>query len=126
MRTVLFVFLTFCSVLSFAQSENILSNAISKDNAKALSSFFDESIDLELPDTKGIYSKQQAKLVLSEFFNKNSIISFKEKHIGGGGEKAHFHIGSIETSKQKFRTYILYHLVQDKPQIIELRIESED
>ena len=126
MRKAVFIFLIFSSHLSFSQTENILSKALSKDNAKALSSFFDESIDMELPNIKGIYSKQQAKLVLSEFFNQNTIIAFKEKHLGGGGEKAHFLIGSLQTSKQEFRTYILYHIVQDKPQIIELRIEPED
>ncbi len=126
MQKVIFMFCVLVSCSLFAQSDNGLKNSFAKENAKSLSNFFKPSIDLKLPDIKGIYNKQQAKLVLNKFFDENPIESFTIKHEGGGGEKALFQIGSLQCGESNFRTYILYDIVEGKPQIIELRIESEE
>lgn len=126
MRSLVLLFFLATWFNSHSQSKNILTKAFANENAKGLSSFFNETIDLELPGVKGIYSKQQAKLVVNSFFNKHQITKFEENHIGGGKAKANFHIGTVYTSEKKYRSYMLYHFVEDKPQIIELRIEPEE
>lgn len=126
MRKILFILCVFLSCSLFAQTENAMKHSFSKEKVAEISNYFKSSIDLKLPDVKGIYNQQQAKLVVQNFFDKHPVSSFSIKHQGGSEDKALFQIGSLKCGKVNFRTYILYDMVEGKPQIIELRIESEE
>lgn len=95
-------------------------------NAELLAAHFSEQIDLKVSNTKGIYGKQQAKLIMADFFKKTPALVYKVKHNGGSKAKAKFEIGELSNSKRKFRTYLLYQVHENSLQIIELRIEPED
>ena len=126
MRFIL-VLLSFCIGLSaFAQSQTVVGKQLETGNTEKLTSYFSDNIELEIPGSKGLFNKQQASIVLKDFFSKNPPNKYFQKHKGGGNNKALFEIGSLLTEEKKYRTYLLYNLIDNTPQIIELRIELEE
>jgi|SRR5690554_1375346 len=124
MRLFLLLILSFC--FSAIQAQNsTFESSLSTANTALLSSYFDGKLELSTPSAKGVYSKQQAKVILDQFFQKNIPNKYTYKHDGGSKERSLYEIGKLECQKDTFRTYILYNLVEGKPQIIELRIEKE-
>ncbi|MEQ8907569.1 MAG: DUF4783 domain-containing protein [Vicingaceae bacterium] len=95
-------------------------------DAAKLSSFFSKKVDLKVPNSKGIYSKKQAELVMADFFDDNLALKYNVKHYGGSKAKAKFEIGELVNKEKKYRTYLLYQTNDSSLQIIELRIEPED
>ena len=121
------VFLSFCTALSLsAQSQTELGKQLEAGNAEKLTSFFSQNIELEIPGSKGLFNKKQASIVLKDFFSNNPPHKYFQKHNGGGNNKSLFEIGSLITKEKRFRTYLLYDLIDNAPQIIELRIELEE
>lgn len=109
-----------------AQTQTEIGQQLEAGNAAQLTSYFNETIELEIPGSKGHFNKKQATIVLKDFFLKHPPTNYLKKHSGGGNNKALFEIGSLLTSEKRFRTYLLYNLIENKPQIIELRIELEE
>lgn len=123
----LLVLLSFCIGLGVsAQSQTEIGKLLETGNAEKLTSFFSQNVELEIPGSKGLFNKKQASIVLKDFFSKNPPNKYFQKHDGGGNNKALFEIGSLITKQKKYRTYLLYNLVDNTPQIIELRIELEE
>ncbi|MEQ8625565.1 MAG: DUF4783 domain-containing protein [Vicingaceae bacterium] len=121
------VLLSFSFTLStFAQKQSEIGKQLETGNAEKLTSFFKENVELEIPGSKGLFNKKQASIVLDDFFSKNPPNKYFQKHNGGGNNKALFEIGSLLSKDKKYRTYLLYNLVDNTPQIIELRIELEE
>ena len=120
---ILLLILPFYSSLSAQQKE--IGESLHQANVEALGKYFNTSIELAMPHLEGVYNKKQAQIVLTEFFSKNEVIQYEFKHKGGGKSKASFEIGSLQTKKGNFRCYILYNLLENKPQIIEFRIDKE-
>ena len=55
-------------------------NAIKTGNAAQLSSYFDDNVELTLPDKSDSYSKAQAQLIVKDFFGNNGVKGFELKH----------------------------------------------
>jgi hypothetical protein len=126
MKQYLFTLLLFTCILGRAQHSETLNLHLQEGDAIALSGYFDASLDLTIPSSKGIYNKKQAEQLLQNFFSANSPKSYAVKHKGGSPEKTLFEIGTLNTSDKTYRTYLLYKINNQLPQIIELRIESEE
>ncbi|HWC53267.1 MAG TPA: DUF4783 domain-containing protein, partial [Chitinophagaceae bacterium] len=62
--------------------------ALRSGNAEELSKYFDDNVELTLPDKSDNYSKAQAVLIMRDFFNNNNVTNFEVKHKGdnGGGQ----------------------------------------
>jgi len=114
----------FYSTLTWSQNATIAKTI--QENASEIGNYFDTSVDLDLPDSEGVFNKKQATLVIKEFFTKIDVITYEFKHQGGGRSKSYFEIGQLKSAKQNYRTYILYNLIEDKPIIIEFRIDLEE
>jgi hypothetical protein len=115
------VFNGFCAT----DGEQEITNAIRSGNWKKIASYFDNSIELNLPDNEGLYSKAQAELILKDFFTKNTAKNYTAKHGGDSKDGAHFTIGTLNTSNGNFRTYFFLKKEGDKKLIKEFRIEKE-
>jgi len=126
MRKAALGILLFVNINIQAQDNSIIAQIMGSKDADYVSSFFNSTIDLELPDSKGVYSLNQAKLLYTEFLKNQPDLVYVKKHNGGGSNKPKFEIGTLKSNKLTFRTYLLYNLVQEKPQIIELRVQTED
>lgn len=121
--TVSLLFLTFFSIKA---QDKLIAEAMVSGESIHISQYFDDNIEIVTNQLSGVYSKQQAKQIIKSFFEKNPPSNYIQKHKGGSASRSFFEIGELNCGNKKFRTYILYNLVQDKPQIIELRIENQD
>ncbi|KAA3650506.1 MAG: DUF4783 domain-containing protein [Bacteroidetes bacterium] len=118
-----FIFLI-STQLAFTQISDSLSIALQKGDSKLLAHFFSETVEISIENEEGFYSQKQAEIIVSSFFKKNKPTSYTVKHEGGSKSKSQFTIGTLVTEKDTFRTHLLYNKLNNKIQIIELRIES--
>jgi hypothetical protein len=124
----LFTSLLVASVItltSFAQKSNIdaVIGALGSGNATELSNYFEESVELTLPDQSDSYSKAQALLILKDFFSNNGVKSFDVKHKGdGGGGK--FCVGTLQTRSGNFRTTVFMKMKNNREIVKEIRFQS--
>lgn len=100
-----------------------LTQAIEQGNTKAIMMNVHNKVDITLHGQSGIYSKNQSKFILEDFFKKNkpekfNIISKNEI------EKSSFFVGKMNTVNQQFRVCILTKKIKDKIFIYQIRIEE--
>ncbi len=125
--------LLFIQILCFSYASNTLYNdipdgiiiAIKEGNASELAKYFNNNVELALSDIDDMYSKNQAELIIKDFFKKHPPTSFDILH-KGGKETSRYAIGNLTTSTGKFRITILIKIKEDKSLINQLRIEKED
>jgi len=98
-------------------------DALRTGNTSALSAYFNSSIELAILDQEDIYSKQQAELIIKDFFAKHVPSSFIILH-KGGKEGSQYAIGNLVTSSGTFRVTLWIKLTQNKPYIHQLRFEE--
>ncbi|HXR83865.1 MAG TPA: DUF4783 domain-containing protein [Hanamia sp.] len=107
------------TIVSFTQ----IISAIKSGNANEVSKFFDNTIEITLPDKSNSYSKSQAQLVLQEFFKNNPVKDFKTIHQSenAGSE---YCIGNLTTINGVFRTTIFVKQKGQQELVQELRFEK--
>ena len=98
-------------------------NAIRSGNANEMAKYFDNTVEITLPQRSNSYSKSQAELVLRDFFHDNNVKSFetihKSENIG-----SQYCIGNLTTVNGVFRTIIYMKQKGDKQVIQEMRFEK--
>ena len=73
-KAILFTVVMFIMTSAMPNQEvfNVIESAIASGNATTLSQYLGSSVELELPgESEGMYSKQQAQMILKRFFEKN-------------------------------------------------------
>ena len=113
--------LIFC-LSSFVSVDDVIS-AIKNGSASQLSKFFDNTIQITLPNKTNAYSKSQGELVLKDFFDKNMVKDFVIVHKGENGG-SQFIIGTLDTKNGEYRTTIYIKQKGDKQLLQELRFEK--
>ncbi len=125
--TVTILLLSFqCS--AFAQSGSFpqaLVKATQNGDASTLAGYFNDNIELVLPGKSGVYSRNQAEMVVRDFFETVAPQEFKIIH-EGNRENASFVIGSLTGKSETFRVYFLTKNNEKKLVIHQLRIEKQD
>lgn len=123
---------TCCAIFAGANSiQNKIPNSIltsmETGDAKALSAFFNQNIELVVLDSDNVYSKAQAQQIVTTFFNKFPPISGKAFSIihETGKADAQSVIGKLKTEKGDFRIYFLLKKNGEKEYIHQLRIEQQ-
>ncbi len=94
-------------------------------NAKVLSSYFNQNVELAILENDNVYSKAQAEQIVSNFFNRYKPEKFTVIH-QGGKEGARYVIGNLSTSQENFRVYFLLKKTTGKDIIHQLRIEKQE
>ncbi|MEO7924038.1 MAG: DUF4783 domain-containing protein [Chitinophagaceae bacterium] len=112
---------------SFKPQGNIdeVIGALRAGNSTQLSGYFDENVELTLPDKSDSYSKAQAQLIVKDFFGNNGIKGFELKH-KGDSPGGHFCIGTLQTNAGNFRTNVFMKIKNGKEVIKEIRFQSID
>jgi hypothetical protein len=109
---------------SFAQTGGIddVIGALRSGNTTEMSKFFDDNLELTLPDKSDSYSKAQATLILKDFFSNNGVKGFEVKHKGDqtGGQ---FCIGTLQTKSGSFRTTVFMKVKNGKELVKEIRFQ---
>lgn len=99
--------------------------SLKSGNSRTLSEYFNQNVELVVPDSDNVYSKAQAQQIVSSFFSNNSPRSFNVIH-QGGKEGAQYVIGNLGTQKGTFRVYFLLKKSDGKDYIHQLRIEKQE
>jgi hypothetical protein len=101
-----------------------VTNAIALGNARALQEQCHSSIELETPESSGIYSRLQSEQILKRFFDKHPPVSFQLQHQGFSNTGSRFAIGHyISSDDESFRVSIFVKKQNGTFQIHELRFE---
>ena len=125
----LFLFLLISSY-GFSQTGNdvvkSVSHALNAGDVRALSPYFNATIDLTLPDNDGTYSNKQAEQLLKVFFRENPVKSFTLDHHGNSNDGSQYLIGTLFcTSGTVFRVYSLIKKQGENNLIHQLQIEEK-
>lgn len=97
--------------------------ALRSGNSSELSKYFDDNVELTLPEKSDSYSKAQAQLIVKDFFNNNNVKGFDLKH-KGDSPGGHFCIGTLQTNAGNFRTNVFMKGRNGKEVIKEIRFQS--
>ena len=97
--------------------------AMKTGNAGAVAKYFDNSVEISMPDKSNSYSKSQAELVLKDFFATNPVKSFEIIHKGENAG-SQYCIGTLQTKNGAYRTTIFMKQKGDKQVLQELRFEN--
>ena len=110
---------------SYAQNDSKLFNSISsyfqQNDDEKLSNQFAENLDLTIGEIDGTYCKQQASVLIKDFFIDNKTISIKMKHQGASNERTHYAVYDLKTKNKNWTVYIL---LDKSSRIIQLQIED--
>ena len=122
----IFTLLTVGALLSsftfFSSIDEVIS-AMKSGNSAGIARFFDNTIEINMPDKSNSYSKSQAELVLKDFFNSNTVKGFEVIH-KGENSGSQFCIGTLVTRNGSFRTTIFMKQKGDKQLLQEIRFEN--
>ncbi len=124
------IFILFISVQNqvFSQTSSFpqaLIKATQNGDASTLAGYFNDNIELVLPGKSGVYSRNQAEMVVRDFFDTTEPQEFNIIH-EGNRESACFVIGSLTGKAETFRVYFLTKNNDKKIVIHQLRIEKQD
>lgn len=124
-KLLLFPFLlcSFAFILVDEVTVDEVIKAIKNGDATEISKYFDNTVEITLPDKSNSYSKSQAELVLRDFFNTNVVKDFEVLHKGDNAG-SQFCIGILQTKNGIFRTTIFLKQKGEKQVLQELRFEK--
>lgn len=127
MKTKFIILFTFIRLISMASVLDVIDNisaAIRSGNPKNLSVYFIDNIDLKVINQEDVYSKQQAEMILKDFFTKHPIKSYTIAHKSEPKNGSQYVIGTLETNNGKFRIYFLIKTTGAETLIQQFRIEN--
>jgi len=99
--------------------------AIKVGNSSELAKYFNNTVEIQIPGNEGTFSKNQAEMIMKEFFAKNSPAGFSTNQQGSSNGGAQFIIGTYKSGKLVFHVYILVKPVAGKMLIQQLHFENE-
>lgn len=123
-------FLLISSVFAFLMSFTIVSGinevigALKAGNASEIAKYFDNTVEITLPEKSNSYSKSQGELILRDFFNNNVVKAFTIIHQGENAG-SQYCIGTLVTKSGAFRTTIYMKQKGDKQIVQEIRFETK-
>ncbi len=124
--TLLLILLAMLSFSANGQDISGITKAIQQGDSKTLASYFSDNVDLKIPKTDGVFSKQQAELILKSFFEEGQVNSYELKHQGKSKNESYYLIGSLLKENHHYRTYILLMKKAEKHQILEFNVEIDE
>jgi hypothetical protein len=108
-----------------AQSFEGITNAIKSGNASALAASFQGNVEITIKDAGNSYSKNQAEMVLKNFFATHQPKSFTIVHQGTSPEGSKYFIGNLTTTTGNYRTYVYAKSTAAAMVIQEIRFEEQ-
>ena len=116
------------TVSAFAAADifDNISMAIKSGDAKQVSKYFSNNVDMTILSQEEVYSKAQAEQIIKDFFSKNVPKSFTIIHTGLSKEGSKYAIGNLVTVQGvNYRTYMYIKQSGGVEYIQELRFEKE-
>jgi hypothetical protein len=129
MKKIIFLVMTVILALSYsagAQDDPFdpIVKAIKESDAKSLSSLFNLTVELRLPDNENTYSASQGEMIMKDFFKKYPPSSFDVIQKGTTDAVTRFAICNYVTGKGQYQVYI--NLRKEKDQYLIQKIKFEE
>ncbi len=121
--TLLMVSVALISFKSVNGIEEVVA-ALRSGNAAQVAKFFDNTVDITLPEKSSTYSRAQAEVILRDFFNSNPVKGFEVVH-KGDNSGSQYCIGKLVTKGRTFRTTVYMKQKGDRQFLQEIRFENE-
>jgi hypothetical protein len=99
--------------------------AIRSGNASELAKYFDTRVDISLPGNSDNFSKNQAEMILRDFFANNSVKGFQVKH-KGENNGSQFCIGVLQTKNGNFRMKLYMKQKGNEQVVQEIAFQEEE
>lgn len=99
--------------------------ALKSGNSAQLSKYFDSRVDISLPNKSDNFSKNQAEIILKDFFTSNEVKSFVVKH-KGENNGAQFCIGVLQTRNGNYRTKLYMKQKGSQQLVQEISFQLEE
>jgi hypothetical protein len=111
---------------SFSQKGIVddLVGALRTGNASKMATYFDNVVEISLPDKNDTYTKGEAEVIIKDFFTAKSVKGFDVIH-KGDNNGSQFLIGTLQTKNGNYRATIFLKQKADKQLLQQLRIESK-
>ena len=122
---ILSVVLLLCWVNPGDISEDVAA-AFRSGEAKKVSRYMGEQVDIVIGEKEEVYSRSQAELILKDFFTKNPPKSFNVVHNGVSKNGSKFAIGKLVTGKGSFKVTWFIKKENNVFYIHQLRIEPAE
>ncbi len=126
----LFIIVVFTGSVFFMENsiKTEVKEAFNKGNARQISPFLNDMVNMFFEDAEGTYSRSQAELILVDFFSKNPPKIFEVNQEGITKDNAEFVIATYTTSYGcKYRVYYLIkkdNTFAKRERIYELKISK--
>jgi Domain of unknown function (DUF4783) len=111
------------SSFTFFISIDEVVTAMKNGDATQIARFFDNTVEITMPDKSNNYSKNQAEIVLKDFFSTNGIKTFEVIHKGENAG-SQYCIGTLVTKNGSYRTTVFMKQKNDKQLLQEIRFEN--
>ncbi len=98
--------------------------ALKLSDSNALAGHFAATVELTIGENEIIYSKEQAKRMLADFFAKNTPAVYETRHKNEATSNK-FIIGSYKGKTGIYRVYVSFHAEAGKDFIRTLKFERE-
>jgi len=98
-------------------------NALKNGDSSQIARFFDNTVEITMPDKSNTYSKNQAEIVLKDFFSTNGVKGFEIIHKGENAG-SQYCIGTLVTKNGTYRTTVFMKQKSDKQLLQEIRFEN--
>ena len=99
--------------------------ALKAGNAAQLEKYFDTRVDISLPNKRDNFSRNQAEMILKDFFASNEVKSFVVKHKGENAG-SQFCIGLLQTRNGNFRTKLYMKQKGGQQVVQEIAFQAEE
>ena len=125
MKQIFTLFSAFVVLTSFTLSASIdeMVNALKEGNAAEIARYFDNTVEITLPDKSNSYSKSQGEVVLRDFFINNPVKGFNLLH-KGENNGSQYCIGNLVTKNGTYRATVFMKLKGGRQILQEIRFEN--
>ena len=123
-RSLLLLPVLLITISSLAQGgiDEVIS-AMKSENASGITKYFDNYIDIVMPDKGSNYSKSQGEIILKDFFSNNGVKNFEVRH-KGNNDNGDYCIGTLHTKNGNYRATVYMRVKNNKQVIQDIRIEQ--
>ncbi len=113
-------------ILNAATSDDVLVdvvNAFRKKDASTLSVHFNRTLEIDIPGNKGMFSADQAKVIIQQYFDKNSPSNASMSHSGKSDNGNRFAIIDYSTAAGSKKAKIYLTSTSGSEKIQEIKID---
>jgi len=99
--------------------------SIKAGDAHSIALHFDKTVEIKTDDKSITYSKNQAELVLKDFFIRIVPKSFNIIHRGSSAKGARYIIGTLESAQGNYRCFVYVKDLNGRQLIEEMNFEKQ-